>query len=128
MRVRYLSPGLNRLTGILFALMLFLAGALAVAPEPQSAPTRLQSRGMVLRAYRTSFGLTQATLARLSGISATKISRIERGLDSATVAQELALARTLDSIIGTRLHPETEAWLVGVVQRVRIPPIGSSRE
>ncbi len=97
-----------------------LALALVALLWAQTPPTRLQSRGYVLKSYRTALGLTQTQLAALSGVSATKISRLERGLDSATVAQEDAIAGPLDSIVRARLHPDTEAWLVGVVRRARL--------
>jgi len=112
-----------------------LAGvAVAFTPDvPTAAPsatvqglTRLQQRGAALRAYRTAFALTQTQLAGLSGLPATKISRIERGLDSATVAQEDALATPLDSISRARFNAETEAWVAGIVQRARARlPTGS---
>lgn len=93
--------------------------AFVPATPRQEQLTRLQSRGAVLRGYRTAFGLTQAQLSTLSGVPATKISRIERGLDSATVVQENAIATPLDSIFRARFHAGTEPWLMGVVTRVR---------
>jgi hypothetical protein len=81
--------------------------------------TRLQSRGAVLKGYRTAFGLTQADVAQLSGVPAARVSRLERGLDSATAAEEVAIAAPLDSIFHARFDSGTESWLMGLTLRVR---------
>ena len=95
------------------------AGTARLVSAPMS---RLQSRGAVLKGYRTAFGLTQAQLATMSHVAATRLSRLERGLDSASVALEDSIAAPLDSIFRARFHPDTELWLVQVVQRVRRRP------
>lgn len=99
------------------------AGALGGRPTPPPVlMTRLQSRGAALKGYRTTFELTQAQVAALSGLPATKISRLERGLDSATAAQEDAIVKPLDSIFRARYERGTELWLAGIVARVRRRP------
>jgi DNA-binding XRE family transcriptional regulator len=100
-------------------LLAFVLASTSARPTP-TVPSRLVQRGAVLKAYRSTFSITQTQLAALSHVSATKISRLERGLDSATVAQEDAIATVLDSISRGRFDAETEAWLAAIVQRVRI--------
>lgn len=98
---------------------LMLVLGLALIQLPAVRMNAATSRGDILKGYRTHFGLTQATLARLSGLSATKISRIERGLDSITDAQALILAKPLDSIFRVRYAVGTEGWLMNIIQQER---------
>lgn len=89
----------------------------AATPATGQQLTRLQSRGAVLKGYRTVFGLTQTQLAVLTHISQTRISRYERGIDSARVGAEDTITAVLDSIFRARYHFDTDRWLVGMVTR-----------
>ncbi len=107
---------------------------LVVAAAPAQAPelSLRASMGLLLRAHRLGLGplmadgyLSQAELSVLTSgtVTATKISRLERGLDSATVAQEDSLTLALWRVARARLHPDAELRFNRIVQRnlVRIP-------
>ncbi len=94
--------------------------ALLLCALPATALTPM-TLGDMLKGYRTHFGLTQTALARLSGVSATRISRMERGLDSIPASTAVRLAKPLDSIFRARYPAGTELWLMNVIARARRP-------
>lgn len=84
--------------------------------------------GRALKLYRVALGLTQTELAALTcfpapctpTVTATKISRIERMLDSGTTAQQDSLVRALDREFHRLFPPGTERRVAGLVARNRI--------
>lgn len=111
--------------GILLALIVVSLGGSYVgagglsSPPPPAAMSLDSSMGAALKGYRTTFALSQAQLAALSHVSATRISRLERGLDSGTTAEQDSLARALWRVFRTRYDPGTEARLARIVLRTR---------
>lgn len=82
------------------------------------------SRGYILKAHRLAFGplladgyMSQADLAALSGVSATKISRVERALDTLTVAQQDSVALAFIRIMRARVHPYAVEQFNAIVLR-----------
>lgn len=100
---------------LLLCLMLFATPAIA-----QTRLTIAQSLGATLKGYRTSFALTQAQLAAVSHVTAARISRIERGLDTATTSESIRLAGALDSIFQARFDPDTERRVMSALLSARI--------
>lgn len=82
------------------------------------------SRGYILKAHRLAFGplmadgsMSQADLAGLSHVSATKISRVERGLDTLTSAQQDSIALAFIRIMRARVNPAAMEQFNAVVLR-----------
>ncbi|ETX28482.1 helix-turn-helix domain-containing protein [Roseivivax isoporae] len=66
-------------------------------PDADHKPSAVNARlGRRLQALRQERGLTLADLARLSGVSRSMLSQIERGASSPTVATLLNLTRALE--------------------------------
>lgn len=102
--------------GAVLVLVLLLAGV----SDAQTPTLSLNaSMGFILKAHRLGLGLTQDSLSKLTSrtVTATKVSRLERGLDSATVAQEDSLTLALWRTLRARLHPEAELRFNRIVLR-----------
>ena len=59
--------------------------------------------GESVRTQRTSAGMTQADLAKLTGITQEEISRIENGRVNLTIRKMTRLAKVLDGNLGKML-------------------------
>lgn len=55
----------------------------------------METSSSYLKAVRDAHGLTQDGLSKLTGMSQSEISRLERGQDLPTLAQAVALARAM---------------------------------
>lgn len=65
--------------------------------------------GFALRKQRDKIGMTQATLAELSGLSRTSVTNIERGGQALLVHQLLELAKALGVSPASLLATESNA-------------------
>lgn len=69
----------------------------------------------LIREARTERGLTLESLARVSGVSRSMASQIERGESSPTITTLVALAKALDLDLGTLFAPPPRQGRVEVV-------------
>lgn len=79
----------------------------------------VQSQGRTIVEYRGALGLTQAVLAQRVGIPATRLSRIERGLEVAPDSLLTSIARVLLAKADTVFSPQLETKLWSILRAAR---------
>ncbi|QNN58421.1 helix-turn-helix transcriptional regulator [Diaphorobacter ruginosibacter] len=76
----------------------------AIPTETPEAPDADLQFGLAVRARRAQLGITLDQLAEASGVSPGSLSRVERGLLSASLRNAMAIARGLGCDIGELLQ------------------------
>lgn len=82
------------------------------------------SLGFVLKSYRTSFGLTQTRLGQLTGLKATRISSLERGLAAPQLFEAKRMYYVFDSLAQAHLSDSTFTYMKSIYTQLLDSIIG----